>query len=102
MLELPVSAVNVPTRKVPRIAAYLPKMSKKPKYSLARSLGQSLPNSLRESAWMPPWNMPTRMARNQNSTAERRKNAANRVMPKYAAMAISSMRRVPYLDERRP
>ena len=81
-LELPVSAVNVPTKNVPRMAAYLPKMSKKPKYSLARSLGQSLPNSLRESAWMPPWNMPTRIARNQNSTAERRKNAAKSVMPK--------------------
>ena len=41
-----------------------------------------MPNSLRESAWMPPWNMPTRMARNQNSAAERRKNAAKSVMPK--------------------
>ena len=81
-LELPVRAVKVPTRKVPRMAAYLPKMSKKPKYSLARFLGQSLPNSERESAWMPPWNMPTRMARIQNSVAVRRKSAANRVMPK--------------------
>ena len=52
---LPVAAVMVPTMKVPRMAAYLPKMSKNPKYSLAWSLGQSLPNSDLESACRPPW-----------------------------------------------
>lgn len=77
---LPVAAVMVPTMKVPRIAAYLPKMSKNPKYSLAWSLGQSLPNSDLESACRPPWKRPTMMARIQNSTAVRRKNAANSVM----------------------
>ena len=47
---LPVKKVKAETRPVPMMAAYLPKMSKKPKYSLACSLGQSLPNSLRDSA----------------------------------------------------
>ena len=62
------------------IAAYLPKMLKNPKYSLAWSLGQSLPNCERESAWMPPWKRPTMIARNQNSVALLRKNAAKNVM----------------------
>ena len=77
---LPVSAVMVPTMNVPMMAAYLPKMSKKPKYSLACSLGQSLPNSERLRAWMPPWNRPTMIARNQNSAALLRKKAAKQVM----------------------
>ena len=62
----------------------------------------SLPNSLRESAWMPPWNSPTHTASTQNSTAERRKNAANSVMHRYAPMATSSMRFVPNRPASRP
>ena len=62
----------------------------------------SLPNSLRDSAWMPPWNNPTQMASIQNSAASRRKNAANSVMQKYAPIATSSMRFAPNLVDRRP
>ena len=59
-------------------------------------------DGLRDSAWMPPWNSPTQMARIQNSSASRRKNAANSVMQKYANTATSSMRFVPNLVDRRP
>ena len=69
---------------------------------MAFSFGMSLPNSLRDSAWMPPWNRPTHTASTQNSAAERRKNAANSVMQKYANTAISSMRLVPKRPAKRP
>ena len=36
---------------------------------------------------MPPWNMPTRIARIQNSTADFRKNAAKNTMHMYATTA---------------
>ncbi len=54
----------------PITAANLPKMSKKPKYSLDRSAGISLPKWDREMAWMPPWTVPTKKAMHQNSTSE--------------------------------
>ena len=62
----------------------------------------SLPNSLRESAWMPPWNRPTQIASTQNSAALRRKNAANSVIKKYASTAMSSIFFVPKRPARRP
>ena len=62
----------------------------------------SLPYSERESAWIPPWNRPTQIARIQNSTALFKKNAANSTIKKYASTPTFSMRLVPKRFARLP
>ncbi len=51
---------------------------------------------------MPPWNMPTRIARIQNSTADFMKNAAKSTMHMYATSAAVIITLQPNRPARRP
>ena len=73
--------VTKPISAGPMTDENLPKISKKPKYSPERFLSGSIfPNILRDSAWMPPWLVATRMASTQNCQVSRTKKP-NTQMP---------------------
>ena len=67
MPGFPVAWVITPTRAVPIKDAPFPQISKIPKNSPDFSGGMILAKYDLDRAWIPPWNMPTHTARNQNS-----------------------------------